>query len=99
MRGKPARTADGERCLALVKFGEMSVRLAQPRRRSRPGGADGLCGLHRSMAARAGLRVESRDGGFCVWCAQPGRRYVRVGERVEITLCGACGAALKKALA
>lgn len=43
-----------------------------------------FCGGHKGTASRW-APIEVRDGGFCVWCAEPGRSFVADG--VTIALC------------
>jgi hypothetical protein len=53
------------------------------------------CGGH-AVVARRRLSVEVREGNFCVWCASPGRAFVRDG--VAISLCTRCAQALVHAI-
>lgn len=89
---KPARPL----CVAMTRYDLDG--LCRPRRCRHRATKGNLCGLHAKAAEK--LRVESVDGGWCVWCGAPGRRYTRLVRGVPlamcipIALCGACGAAL-----
>lgn len=81
-------------CQHLVAHGPFGL-LAAPRPCKRPAMTSSpYCKLHTMIAAKT-PRVEIHDGGFCIGCAQPGRRYVVGG--VTITLCTAHQKALERA--
>jgi hypothetical protein len=82
-------------CAHLVAYA-FDGRLPEPRpcKRAAKSGST-YCGLHQRMVAKV-PHVEIREGGYCVWCAQPGRSYIV--DRVRITLCAAHGRALERAL-
>lgn len=92
------RHAERERCTAVVSWGALGP-LPEPRRcvqRAKPG--DALCGLHASLQKRKG-RVEASDGGVCIWCLKPGRRYRSSrSDGVAIPLCDACARQLAQAI-
>jgi hypothetical protein len=83
-------------CRYLVAYDGLGLLLDGPRpckRAARDG--EPYCGLHQLVATRV-AHVEVRDGGYCVWCGQPGRSYTV--DRVTITLCELHGRALGRAL-
>lgn len=78
-------------CEALTRWGYGL--LEQPRRclvNAKPGHR--FCGIHRKLSQRA--IVSSVDGGWCVWCARPGRRYESTNDQLPIALCDTCARAL-----
>jgi hypothetical protein len=84
-----------EGCAAIVTWDADGHRTRRACKRSASADSP-FCPQHRYWR-RKGLPVEVIEaGGYCVWCAGPGRAYVRSG--VRIVLCGACGKALARAL-
>jgi hypothetical protein len=81
------------RCSALISYGPDGAS-TEPRQCRHGAKERGLCGLHAGMAAP----VHVSDGGWCVWCGGPGRRYVKPPAVVAIVLCGACRHVLAKTL-
>jgi len=82
-------------CQYPVVYGTFGL-LHRPRpcaRAARKG--ERYCGRHAQIAAKV-PHVEVRDGGFCVWCGQPGRSYT--ADRVTIPLCEKHGRALARAI-
>jgi hypothetical protein len=104
-RGSAAQIAamaaipETERCRALIRF-NMNGASAENQRCRRKAQADGYCNLpaHRDSAKTP--RVESADGGWCIWCGEPGRRYTcpRAKLGVDLTLCVKCGQGLLREL-
>lgn len=59
-------------CAALVRWDWNGPVAPRPcRRDARSDSA--FCGLHQVLAARP--TVASSDGGWCIWCLAPGRKY------------------------
>jgi hypothetical protein len=56
------------------------------------------CGLPAHKRLAEGFDVETFEGGFCVWCGLPGRRYRPTSEGPAVALCARHGAALKRRL-
>lgn len=95
MRGFRPPPPDARMCHYLVAHGTSGL-LDEPRPCKRTATHDSpYCGLHTRIAAKV-PHVEVRDGGYCVWCGQPGRSYV--ADRVTISLCTTHGRALERAL-
>lgn len=77
-------------CQGLVR-NTIDGRLRAPRPCRRAAKPDSCyCGVHKKSD------VEVNEGGFCVWCGQPGRSYIC--DRVTIALCGKHGKALARVL-
>jgi hypothetical protein len=77
-------------CAYPVIYGTLGM-LSEPRPCKRDAVEGPYCAQHARVAKRRPvLRVH--DGGFCIWCAAPGRTYARDG--VQLALCGPCGNAL-----
>jgi len=80
------------KCEAIVRWGS-NGKLARPRPCARNArGASPYCHVHARLAGKP--KVESFDGGWCVWCVGPGRRYQTSGDGTPITLCNAHAVAL-----
>ena len=60
------------------------------RHKAKPG--EKFCGLHRASRGS----VASSDGGFCVWCAEPARRYTSGAGNAAIDLCAKCSDSLAR---
>lgn len=89
---QPAK--EGEpRCVAMVYRDVYGRKLEPPRRCVRPAKTGGEhCGLHRSIHAKHAkdglLSVTVREGGYCVWCGEPGASFECEDElRVPVRLC------------
>jgi hypothetical protein len=98
-RERIGRVADHERCIALVRI-DPNGKAIEPRR-CRVKAKQGLfCGVHAGSFARIPL-VTSADGGWCIWCSQPARRYEcsRADRAVSLALCMPCGTGLYRELA
>lgn len=87
------------KCAALVRHGAWGP-LETPRpcvRDARDGSQ--FCSFHTVLEQRKRAHVTTREGGYCVWCGNPGRVYENVKQRgVVIVLCGSCGEGLFRAL-
>jgi len=82
-------------CQHLVAHGAFG-RLTQPRpcrRAAAPGSP--TCKLHQAIAAKI-PRIDIYEGGYCIGCGMPGRRYIVGG--VTIALCIPHQKALERAL-
>lgn len=97
-----AAAAGRGRCSAQVRWNGQGQPLREARQCAQkaktPGG---LCGLHEALATGERLRVELVDGGVCLWCVRPARRYQPTGAEgfTPIALCDRCAKALGAALA
>lgn len=86
-------------CAATVRWGWDGL-LHAPRPCSRPAKPGGsFCGLHRRLLANR-PEVTSTEGGWCIWCTQPGCRYLCSRDpRVTIVFCDPCAGALARSIA
>lgn len=89
---------EDERCHAVV-HNDAHGRLREPRRCRAKKKYGTFCGPHAKAFSVVPL-VTSADGGWCIWCGQPARRYdcSRADVNVTLALCGACGTGLFRAL-
>ena len=92
MRGFRAPPPGTPMCRFLVTW-ESDGRLDKARhcRRKAQDGTS-YCGLHAKMVTD----IETSDGGWCVFCAKPGRTYTC--DRVSLALCASHQKALTRAL-
>lgn len=69
-----AAIPDELRCHALVRF-DINGSTVEHRRCRRRAQAGGYCNLPSHRDSAAVPRVDSSDGGWCIWCGQPAKRY------------------------
>jgi hypothetical protein len=83
-------------CGAFVRYGTDGP--IAPRQCRHPAKKNGFCALHAPDPNRP--YVVAADGGWCVWCGEPARRYQRAvsGLSLAICLCARCGEALGQLL-
>jgi len=90
------------KCIALVRYHAQSgMQLERPRPCIRDAREDSqFCHFHFRLEQRNKVLVITREGGFCVWCGQPGRVYTSTKDQSApgIVLCIACGTGLFRAL-
>lgn len=92
------------KCIALVRYNSQSGTLIEtPRpciRDARPDSR--FCHFHHRLEQRSKILVTTREGGFCIWCGNPGRIYTSTFQGSDagpsITLCSSCGTGLFRAL-
>ena len=85
-------------CAEIARYHPQTGRPIEPRRcKHRPKVDSIYCGIHAKLAART--KVTTADGGWCIWCTAPGKRYACSRDpHVTIDLCVSCGEALSRVL-
>lgn len=97
-RGFVAPEASTPMCQYLVAYDTNGRLYERPRPCKRAAAPSAIfCGRHAQIASKRPA-VNVREGGFCVWCAEPARSFVDPVSGVTIALCRPHGLSLARAI-